>query len=101
VGDSERTEKALRDAGFVVKITPVLAVAIADRPGSLSPILKLLAGEHISLEYIYAFTTRHRDCAYMIFRVADNDRAIQVLTTNGVRLLSQEELDQQINLIKC
>jgi hypothetical protein len=33
----------------------------------------------------------------MIFQVADNDRAIQVLTTNGVRLLAQEELDQQIN----
>ncbi len=94
VGDAANTERVLRDAGMVVTVTPVLAVALADQPGSLAPVLKILNDEGISLEYAYAFTARCANSAYMIFRVADNDRAVSALTTHGVKLASQSELDQ-------
>ena len=78
--------------GYISTVTPVLAVAIDDRPGGLNRVLQVLVDNDINLEYTYAFVTRKSDIAYMVIRVADNDRAIQVLTENGVRLVSAEEL---------
>ena len=50
VTDSYNTACVLKEAGYVFSITPVLAVAIPDEPGSLSSILNLLAENNINLE---------------------------------------------------
>ena len=93
VDDSYKTACVLKDAGYVCSITPVLAVEMADAPGSLSRVLDILSVNSINLEYTYAFITRRKDSAYMIIRVEDNDRAADILVKNGVRIVSQEELD--------
>lgn len=93
VDDSYKTACVLKDAGYVCSITPVLAVEMADAPGSLSRVLDILSENSINLEYTYAFITRRKDSAYMIIRVEDNDRAADILVKNGVRIVSQEELD--------
>ena len=48
--------------------------------------------DDINMEYMYAFTTRQKDVAYMIFRVKDNEKAVQILSKNGVKLACQEDL---------
>ena len=53
-----------------------------------------LANHDISLEYTYAFITRQEKVAYMVFRVADNDKATKVLTDHNIKLATQEELFQ-------
>lgn len=92
VDDPYETACVLKEAGYIFSITQVLAVAVSDEPGSLYHILDLLKENNINLEYTYAFITRNKDLAYMIFRVEDNDKAISVLTADNVRLISQEEL---------
>ena len=92
VDDPYKTACVLRDAGYVFSITPVLAVEIPDRPGSLVSVLETLGENGINLEYTYAFITRKVDRAYMIFRVADNERAIEVLNKKGVKLICQSEM---------
>ena len=82
-----------RESGYVFSITPVLAVAVPDQAGSLYGILRLLGDNGVNLEYTYAFITRKKDLAYMVMRVADNEKAAQVLTQHGVKLITQEELD--------
>lgn len=93
VSDSYQTACVLKDAGYVFSITPVLAVAVPDQAGSLYGILRLLGDNGVNLEYTYAFITRKKDLAYMVMRVADNEKAAQVLTQHGVKLITQEELD--------
>ena len=93
VNDSYKTACVLKDEGYVFSITPVLAVAVPDQAGSLYEILKALGDSGINLEYTYAFITRKKDLAYMVMRVADNEKAAQVLTQHGVKLITQEELD--------
>ena len=44
------------------------------------------------MDYTYAFTSRAKDRAYMIFRVADNDKAIDVLSRNDIQLICQDEM---------
>ncbi len=92
VDNPEKTADILTEAGYICKITPVLAVAIDDRPGGLHKVLQVLADNDINLEYTYAFVTRKSDTAYMVIRVADKDKAKQILTDNGISLVCAEEL---------
>ena len=92
VDDPYQTTCVLKDADYIFSITPVIAVAIPDEPGSLSRIVDILGAVGINVEYTYAFITRNKDLAYMIFRVENNEKAIDVLTKNGVKLVAEDEL---------
>lgn len=92
VDDPYKTVCILKEASYVCSVTPVLAVEISDRPGSLGKVLDVLGENGVNLEYTYAFITRKKDSAYMIFRVADNDKAIEVLNKNSIRPICQDEL---------
>ena len=92
VDDPYKTACLLKDAGYIASITPVLAIEFPDEPGSLLNILDLLGENGLNLEYTYAFTGRKKDCAYMILRTGDNDKAAEVLTKNGIKLICQNEL---------
>lgn len=90
VDDAYKTSCILKEAGYVVSITPVLAVEIPDEPGSLYKVLKTLGDEGVSLEYMYAFLTRKEATAYMVLRVEDNEKAADVLSKKGIHLISQD-----------
>ncbi|MEA4853481.1 MAG: acetolactate synthase [Christensenella sp.] len=92
VNDVYQAACDLKAAGYICSITPVLAVEVADEPGSLLKILDILGENDINLEYTYAFIARKKDCAYMVFRVEDNEKAIEVLTKSGIRLICQDAL---------
>ena len=80
VDDSYKTACVLKDAGYVFSITKVLAIEIPDKPGSLV--------------YTYAFTSKKEDSAYMIFKVADNEKAIEVLDKEGIKPVCQSEMSE-------
>lgn len=92
VNDSYKTACILRDEGYVFSITKVLAVAVPDEPGSLYKILTILGDNEINIEYTYAFNHKTQGTAYMIFRVEDNEKAIEVLTKQGVKVIDQDHL---------
>lgn len=90
VDDTYKTSCVLKEAGYVASITPVLAVEIPDEPGSLFQILKMLGDGGVNLDYMYAFLTRKKATAYMILRVEDNEKAIEILGKNGIHTISQD-----------
>ena len=92
VDDSYKTVCMLKEEGYVCSVTKVLAEEIPDRPGSLVKILNALGEGGVNLEYSYAFLSRKKDSAYMIFRVTDNAKAVEVLNQNGIKPICQEEL---------
>lgn len=92
VDDSDLTAEKLKEAGYILSITPVLAVELPDVPGGLNQILQVLDKAGINVDYTYAFTGRKSKIAYMIFRVADNDAAIRVLEAANVKIIGQNEL---------
>jgi hypothetical protein len=92
VDDPYKTACVLKEADYVFSITPVLGVAVSDEPGSLNKILHVLGENKINLEYSYAFITRKKDLAYMILRVEDNEKAIEALSKNNIKLVEQDEL---------
>ncbi|KAI4448634.1 hypothetical protein C823_003155 [Eubacterium plexicaudatum ASF492] len=92
VDDAYKTSCVLKEAGYVASITPVLAVEMPDEPGSLFKILKMLGDGGVNLEYMYAFLTRKKSTAYMVLRVENNEKALEVLNKNGIHTICQEAL---------
>ena len=84
----------LKDNGFTVGKTEVIAVEVDDRPGGLARILGILNKEKINVEYMYAFVERSQNNAVIIFRFDDQfiDRAIKLLKDAGITVLEDEKV---------
>jgi len=83
VDKTEEAYEALKQAGFTVRLTNVLAVEVEDKPGALHRIAKALGDAGVNIDYVYAFTSeKHR--ALIIFRVDNRDKAMEVLEKLGV-----------------
>jgi len=85
VNDTDRAAFALKDAGFTVRRTPVVAVLIPDRPGGLATTLNALRG--IAVEYMYAFVRKSGEQAVVVFRFEDVERAVATLRGAGATIL--------------
>ncbi len=94
VDDPLRASQVLKEEGYVSSMTKVLAVEIEDKPGALVGILNVLGEKKINLEYMYAFLAKKANSAFVVFRVADNDEAIRVLSESGIHTVSQEEMQE-------
>jgi len=92
VNDVEKATGVLRESGFTVSRTTVVAVEVPDRPGGLHGILEVIAKENINIAYMYAFVEKSGENAVMLFRFDQQDRAIEVLTKSGIDVLSGEKL---------
>ena len=85
---------ALKDAGYVHSVTPVVGAAIPDAPGGLNHVLQGLTDSRINVEYMYAFLGgKDVEHAYMIFRVEDPAAAEAALTKQGIHVVNQDEMD--------
>ncbi len=90
VNDTDRATAALKDAGFIVRRTPVVAVQIPDRPGGLATTLNALRG--IDVEYMYAFVRKSGEQALVVFRFEDVERAIETLRKAGAKILDARDV---------
>lgn len=92
VADYEKAVELISANGYTVKLTDVLAVSVKDTPGGLADILQALSDHDIVVEYLYSFVRNAGDHALIIFRVDRLPEAVEVLTAQGVTLLSQDEV---------
>lgn len=90
VNDNAKALKILKENGFTVGETEVIAVEVPDRPGGLAGILAILYEAGMNVEYMYAFVERSSDNAVIIFRFDDIDAAIRALQSKGVKILPGE-----------
>jgi hypothetical protein len=86
VNDPARAYQVLKDAGFTVSETEVLAVEMPDRPGGLAGVLDLLNEAGINIEYLYAFVSKSAENALVLLKVENLEKAAGVLTANGVTI---------------
>lgn len=83
---------SLREKGFIVKATSVLAVAMDDQPGGLASILRSVTQEGISIEYMYAFVGKEEGRAVVVIRVSDTESAISALKNDGKTIITSQEV---------
>lgn len=87
VSDIATTRRILMQLQMPAKINEVIAAEIEDKPGSLAAMLKPLMDAKVNVLYTYAFAGITGGKAIMIFRFSDNDRAIEILQRNGIKLI--------------
>jgi len=92
VNDAAKARDVLKQKGFTVNMTEVVAVEVPDTPGGLSSILQVLDKQQINVEYMYAFVERCAGNAVIIFRFDETDKAITVLKSESFNILEGERL---------
>ncbi len=90
--EPDRARDILKDEGYTVTATSVLAVELDDTPGSMASILEVLSNADIVVEYTYAFMSKVENKAYMIFRVDDNKKATESLLKADIHIINQEDI---------
>ncbi len=90
VTDVAATRRILMEKHMPARVDDVVAAEIPDKPGSLAKVLKYLIDAKINVLYTYAFVGSSSGNAVMIFRFTDNDKAVEILQKNGVKLLDSE-----------
>jgi len=96
VSDWEKGAHILREAGYVVNVTEVVAVEVPDRPGGLAQLLGGFEKTGINIEYMYAFTFGRGDTAVLIFRFDNPDAAIERLQSAGNNIVGSSEVYRRI-----
>jgi hypothetical protein len=92
VDNTDVALSTLKEGGFTVNKTDVVAVEVPDQPGGLSEILQILDNAQINVEYMYAFVERNAGNAVIIFRFDEIDSAIDILKGECINILSGEQL---------
>lgn len=92
VDKTDLANDTLKDNGFTVSKTDVIAVEVPDQPSGLANILDVLDQGNVNVEYMYAFVERHGGNAVIIFRFDDTDSAIKTLQAKGINVLAGERV---------
>jgi hypothetical protein len=96
VSDWQRSRSLLEDAGYLVNVTEVVAVEVADSPGGLGELLEVFEDTEINIEYMYAFPFGPLGRAALIFRFDQPDAAIDRLRAAGLNVLEDVEVYHRI-----
>jgi len=81
---------ALKDKGLAVHFLDALAVEIPDRPGALHDVMDMLSRHAINVDNVSGFVANQR--AVLVLETNDIAKARTVLESNGLRVLTQEEM---------
>jgi hypothetical protein len=92
VTDVEKARDALKDQGFTVKVSDVIAAAIPDIPGALGNLLTIIEHAGLNVEYMYVVAEKHMDEAILILRFDDLDKAIDVLLENDIAVVDEKKV---------
>jgi len=88
----QEASKILLEHGFILSMTPVVAVAVPDEPGGLAKLLDILAKAGLDIEYMYSVFGRKDGMAYMIFRVPDIQHLEEILAGEDIVPVGGEAL---------
>ena len=88
VAEPEKARQALKAEGLSARLSDVIAVEIPNRTGSLHTLLTAL--RDFNIEYMYVLGVG--ETASMIIKIKDYETAESVISTNGFRVITQNEI---------
>ncbi|MFT5698488.1 MAG: hypothetical protein ACI8ZB_001343 [Desulforhopalus sp.] len=88
----EKAKEVLKENGFTVGKTNVIAVEVEDATGGLAKVLQCIKNSSINVEYMYAFVNKTGENAVLIFRFEKMEEAIEALQKNGFTIISREQI---------
>ena len=95
VDNAEKATSILLQNSYILSMTPVLVISVPDQPGGVAPVLAALAEGNIDIEYMYSLFTHKEGKAYMVFRVAEEEKFKALLTAHNITICTGKELGIQ------
>ena len=92
VRNPEEAKKVLQEKNFVVTINQVVGIEIPDEIGGLARVLRILDDALINIEYMYDFLAIKKEKAYIIIRVENNAKTVDLLEKNGIRCIEDSDI---------
>lgn len=93
VSNPDAAVEALKEHGFSVGTTEVIAISVSDKPGGLAEALNCLEQNDVGIEYMYAFLGSNGvGKAIVLLRVEDIKKAIDVLKKENVDIMPSSEI---------
>ena len=91
VNHPELGKAKLTTAGFSSLLSDVLVIEIPHKAGSLQSILKCIEEAGVNIEYMYGLSMDVSE-AYVVLKASDASKTEKVLSENGVKTLSNEQI---------
>jgi len=92
VDDAEKATAILMQHGYLMSMTPVLVIAVPDQPGGVATVLATLAEGNIDIEYMYSLFSHKEGKSYIVFRVNETEKFVDLLKTHDITPCTSEEL---------
>lgn len=77
--NTSKADRLLRQAGFVTQLTDVYVMNVPNETGSMSKVLRCLADNQVSVDFMYAF--QYRGISQAVIHAADMSLLERVLTS--------------------
>ena len=87
--DDKRACTALAEAGYLTKLTPVLAVEVRDNVGGLAGLLSVIEAANLNIDFLYASWDRSTGQPVIILHTDDLTELENLLTSRGYRSLDR------------
>ncbi|MBQ7170615.1 MAG: hypothetical protein IJR63_12020 [Synergistaceae bacterium] len=89
----------LKEAGFTVSLSDVIAAGVPDTADGLAHVLEVLDGAGINIDYMYEIRGNRRhvtgggaELQIFVFKVSDNTRTVEAFESAGIKIFGQGEL---------
>lgn len=92
VNHPKKAKELLKESGYAVKMSEVVAVVLEDKPGDLDRMLHAIAAAKIGVNYIYSFVIRSGKAPLMVVNTDHLENTVKVLKENGFQIEEQEGL---------
>ena len=91
VDDAPLGREKLTEKGFSSLLSDVSVIKIPHKAGSLQRLLKAIDDNGVSIEYMYGLSIESDD-AYVVLKASDSLKLDQVLSENGVRTITCDQI---------
>jgi hypothetical protein len=88
----DKAKAVLKDNGFTVGGTTVIAIEVPDRIGGLAAVLKIIDEQGLNVEYMYSIANKKFEGAVIIMRFDEVGKAIKVLQDNQITIMTGEQV---------
>ncbi len=92
VSDTDKAMEVLRKENCIATLTEVVGARLRNEPGALATVVRVLSEGGINMEYMYAFNGATPHHAYMVLRVDNNSKVEEILSANGIKSLTEEQV---------
>ena len=89
VSDPDKAKAILKEEGYSSRLTEVLGVRLAQVPGSVNKLTRVLAAENINIEYMYTLSSS-KEFGSMILKVSDIEKAYEAVKNAGMELVDPQ-----------